>query len=111
MNASVKVMNSYDYCHFEVALSQDNVETIIEIDELRKEAQRLVDRAIKQYKIAKEITGRSYQLPELRRRVQIIKENTPMSEWTPEQMATVKTLEDLEHDMAYDYEDNWIERG
>jgi hypothetical protein len=36
-SASVKVMRSYDYCHFEIALSSDNMENLIGVDELRKE--------------------------------------------------------------------------
>lgn len=54
-NASVKVMLSYDYSHFEASMSleNDNGLDMKEIDEARKNCQRLADKAVKQYKIAK----------------------------------------------------------
>lgn len=54
-SASVKVMLSYDYSHFEaaMALENDNGISIIEMDEARKDCQRLADKAIGQYKQAK----------------------------------------------------------
>ena len=56
---TVKVMNSYDYCHFEVALGLRNDDGIekIDVDNARKDCQRLVDKAIKQYKIAKNMAA------------------------------------------------------
>jgi hypothetical protein len=54
--ASVKVMRSHDYCHFEVALSatiDDGLERPVQVDELRKTAARLADKAVEQYKVAK----------------------------------------------------------
>ena len=109
MNASVKVMNSYDYCHFEVALSAEDV-SLEDVDNLRKDAQRLVDKAIKQYKIAKRVAmiDRTPS-PELERKVKAIKENFPQSEWTPGQQATVKEFEDrsFRASLSYNYEDDW----
>ena len=106
MNASVKVMNSYDYCHFEVALSADDV-TLTDVDLLRKDAQRLVDKAIKQYKIAKRIASNapdSYTTS----RVKAIRENIPQSEWTPEQKAMVKEYADAVFaSRHYDYQDDY----
>lgn len=54
-NASVKVMLSYDYSHFEASMSleNDNGLEIQEIDEARKSCQRLADKAVGQYKQAK----------------------------------------------------------
>ena len=43
--ASVKVMNSYDYGHFEMTLGTTEPVTMAEINEMRKDAQRLVDNA------------------------------------------------------------------
>jgi ABC-type nitrate/sulfonate/bicarbonate transport system substrate-binding protein len=106
MNASVKVMNSYDYCHFEVALSAEDV-SIADVDNLRKEAQRLVDKSIKQYKVAKRIAS---QMPDsyLESRVRTLRENTPQSEWTPEQKAMVKAYNDAMFASShYDYQDDW----
>ena len=105
MKASVKVMNSYDYCHFEVCLGSDEDLSLEAINELRKDAQRLVDKAISQYKIAKNlIPYQPHEHKKLQEKVQIIKENYPMSEWTPEQKATVKALDDFRF---YDYQDEW----
>ena len=107
MKASVKVMNSYDYCHFEVYLGSDEDMSLKQIDDMRKDAQRLVDKAIDQYKTAKTlIPYQPGKHKELKRLVQIIKENYPSSEWTPEQKATVKALDDFEF---YDYQDDWEE--
>lgn len=55
-NASVKVMLSYDYSHFEASMSleNDNGLTVKEIDAARKDCQRLADKAVSQYKTAKQ---------------------------------------------------------
>jgi len=111
----VTVMNSYDYCHFEVCLPIEQGMNLDEINELRKDAQRLVDEAIHQYKIAKAarnyITFTKGEFDSISKEVKIIKENFPKSEWTPEQKATIKTLEDMEfkRNLAekYDYEDDY----
>lgn len=101
--SSVKVMRSYDYCHFEVCLGADDM-TLEEVDEMRKNAQRLADKAVGQYKIAKVAALQTDRIEHLRHDVKIIKENYPKSEWTPEQEAKVKALEDWEY---YDYQDDW----
>lgn len=116
MGASVKIMLSYDYCHFEVCLSTSDENLSKEyVDDMRKECQRLADKAVKQYRIAKsaaqaKLTSRS-EVKYLRREVDIIRKFPP-EEWTPDQKAMVKTLEDheflLEHD--YDYQDDWEDR-
>lgn len=54
MGTSVKIMLSYDYCHFEVSKSTDQDLTNKEINEMRKEVQRLADEAVRQFKVAKE---------------------------------------------------------
>jgi hypothetical protein len=58
MGASVKIMLSYDYCHFEVCKSTDDGVNDKQIDEMRKDCQRLADKAVEQYKIAKECAAR-----------------------------------------------------
>lgn len=57
--ASVKVMLSYDYSHFEASMSLENDAGIQnkEIDEARKMCQRLADKAVAQYKVAKEMAA------------------------------------------------------
>ena len=105
--ASVKVMNSYDYCHFEICLGTDDENTTLkQINEMRKDAQRLVDKAVEQYKIAKnKIPYQKSKRSNLEKKAKIIRENYPKSEWTPEQKATVKALDDFEW---YDYQDDWF---
>ena len=54
-NVSVKILRSFDYCHFEVNLSAtvgavSDAQVIAETDELRKTAARLADKAVKQYR-------------------------------------------------------------
>lgn len=110
--SSVSIMRSYDYSHFETSLSTDEDMTLQEIDNMRKEAMRLVDKAVKQYQIARDYErlgnqGQSYDYHELHRKVKVIRENYPMSEWTPEQKAVVKELDNFEFALnhEYDYED------
>ncbi|MFA5186750.1 MAG: hypothetical protein WC551_09760 [Patescibacteria group bacterium] len=111
---SVKVMRSYDYCHFEVCLGSDENLTLQQIDDLRKDAARLADKAVRQYKIAK---GRAFEDArhsatrlELEFIVRAIKENIPKSEWSPEDKATVKALDDWNYE-PYDYQDDWTDSG
>lgn len=53
--ASVKVMLSYDYSHFEACMSVENESglSLKDIDDARKNCQRLADKAVGQYKTAK----------------------------------------------------------
>lgn len=105
--ASVKIMLSYDYCHFEICLGSDENLSLPEIDNMRKDCQRLADKAVNQYKTAKrEASNMIYSgnKQKLERDVKIIRENYPMSEWTPQQKAKIKALEDFQY---YDYQDDW----
>lgn len=54
MSASVKIMLSYDFCHFEISKSTDEDISDKQINEMRKDCQRLTDEAVRQYKIAKD---------------------------------------------------------
>ncbi len=114
--ASVKVMNSYDYSHFETSLASDNPMTIEEINGTRKVAQRLVDEAIRQYQIHKEMgikkSANQWERDNLKRRVELIK-NKPKSEWSPQDKADVKLVSDRnwQSQFDYDYEDDWEETG
>lgn len=58
-NASVKVMLSYDYSHFEASMSLENDEGLSkeDIDLARKDCQRLADKAVGQYKTAKSMAA------------------------------------------------------
>lgn len=114
--ASVKVMRSHDYCHFEVNLSAsvdcppDSPEWFQAVDNLRKNAARLADKAVEQYKVARE------NLAELESELVSLEfaadraERTPESERTPEQKAAIKALSDAEFAQRhYDYQDDWDE--
>ena len=116
MGASVKIMLSYDYCHFEVALSNnDETLTLEQVDNMRKDCQRLADKAVRQYKVTKNAVSAKIwaekSAAEIRPEVDKICE-IPKSEWTPEQKATVKALEDHDFLLSHDwnYQDEWEER-
>jgi hypothetical protein len=116
-SCTVRVLKSYDYCHFEVLLvgnaaaldlTADTPIPVEEIDELRKTAARLADKAVEQYKLKKRAieVGSGYSTKLLREEVAEIKA-MPEQEWTPEEKASVKRLGDIEHAAQYDYQDEW----
>jgi hypothetical protein len=125
IQATVKVMLSYDYCHFEVSKTIEpddfnvNVEmststllkglTQKEIDEARKDCQRLADKAVGQYKKAKEMaikrTGNSYERMQLEK--EVLEINKKKDEFlTEEDKAKIKALEDYNHAAKYNYMDD-----
>ena len=114
MNVSAKIMLSYDYNHFEMTLS-DDCETMKDADALRIKAQRLADRAVEQYKKAKDIASK--RIARRDERLKVEKEvgellKIPESERTPTQKGTIKALEDTEYWEAYDWryeDDEWDE--
>jgi hypothetical protein len=114
LTASVKVMRSYDYCHFEVCLSSDAANCADAVDALRKEAALLADKAVEQYKIAKEnaqlAENDKLRLETLRYRHEPVLAK-PEGERTPEDKAIIKTIEDRAHRNRprYNYEDHWEE--
>ena len=105
--ASVKVMRSYDYCHFEVALSTDYEASLDEVNELRRQAAILVDEAVREYRIAKEKesarNGIEWQFKSAAKRAESIKLK-PASEWSIEDAAFMRGYEDNEFWKAYDDE-------
>ncbi len=111
MSAQVKIMLSYDYCHFEITKGTDEDVSNKEINEMRKEVQRLADEAVRQYKKAKEMASkranRMFEKEQLEKEVNNILE-IPKSERTAEQRAKVKALEDREYwnEFDYDYDDD-----
>lgn len=110
--ASVKIMNSYDYSHFEICISSEKTVAIAEVNAMRKVAQRLVDESIRQFKVAKskarQRANLKYEKISLEKEISRIKEK-PKSEWTAEDKAKIKALADhvywAQHD--YDYDDDW----
>ena len=121
--ASVKVMRSFDYCHFEVCLSSTAPQEIIEsgssasitpqeVDELRKTAARLADKAVAQYRVAKvnaqRLLNEKCQRNFIDSQMKCI-EGTPEVDRTVNEQATLKAYKDVlwEANRAYDYEDDW----
>lgn len=112
--ASVKVMRSFDYCHFEVCLSSSAANTPEAVDELRKTAARLADKAVEQYKVAKRNYAKRetehYERQNEVSRMKFIRD-TPEGDRTVSQQAQLKAFDDAkwETSHAYDYEDEWNE--
>ena len=122
--ASVKVMRSYDYCHFEINLgiNIDDIEdeplkdsiAVHEVNELRKEAARLADRAVEQYKIAKRNTEKRnadvYNENQERLEIDRIRRLAETDRTIGEQ-AKLKAWDDegYRQTRIYDYEDDWNE--
>lgn len=108
--ATIKVMLSHDYNYFEaqIELSGDNI-TLAEIDNARKDCQRLCDKAVGQYKKAKseaiKQTGTNYERQQLRNEVAEIMKK-PESQWDLIEKAKVKTLSDYDHQTRYNYDDD-----
>lgn len=113
-NASVKVMRSFDYCHFEVSLSSDLVTCPTDVDDLRKEAAKLADKAVEQYKAMKANLemrdSDTWKLNTLKHRAEAA-EAKPESERTPEEKAVIKKLQDgyYQNRRRYDYDDDFTE--
>jgi len=116
---SVKIMRSFDYCHFEVALSAcsdghgNPITVSSEIaDDLRKQAARLVDKAVAQYKVAKanaaKVETREYERASDERRAKSI-EAMAETDRSPEQQAELKKFKDTAwaQSREYDYQDDW----
>lgn len=114
-SASVKVMLSYDYSHFEASVSLENESglSIKEIDEARKNCQRLASKAAGQYKIYKEMASRrndgEYKMKmfeEECKRIGLKQEH----DRTLKEIAMLKQYQDEEwqaqFEYDYDYEDD-----
>lgn len=108
--ATVKVMLSYNYCHFEVSkqIEGDSI-TQQDIDNARKDCQRLADKAVSQYQKAKteqsKIASSTYERQGLEREVLEIKKK-PAEEWSIYDKAKVKALEDYNFQERYNYLDD-----
>lgn len=111
-SASVKVMLSHDYSHFEAAMSLENESGIPlkDIDEARKNCQRLADKAVGQYKTAKldanKLTATSHERQQLEKEVREIRVNKNEENWSVLEKAKVKALDDYNHQTRYDYNDD-----
>lgn len=108
--ATVLVMLSHDYNHFEASIELTGEDIpLSDIDNARKDCQRLADKAVGQYKTAKAIAGKrttsSYERMQLEKEVEEI--NKKKEEFlTYEDMGKVKALADYNHQHQYDYDDD-----
>ena len=113
MKGSVKIMLSFDYSHFEVALSSDDEIDVKGVNALRKTAQRLADEAVRQYKKAKHTAELqsmdSYNRENFLREVEHI-EAKPEQERTVREVAILKQHADddwqAQFSHEYDYDDD-----
>jgi hypothetical protein len=123
--ATVKIMLSHDYCHFEISKTIEAEKVLIhgedghltsaqhltqeDIDNARKDVQRLADKAVGQYKKAKNEASKSAVIEserlQLRREVSQIKIK-PEEEWSIYDKAKVKALQDYDHNAMYNYDDD-----
>ncbi len=112
MQASVKVMRSFDYCHFEMALSAE-VASIDEANGLRKQAAVLVDEAVRQYKIAKAKESKR-EWAERQTREALVEMDAikakPRNEWTVRESAVMRSYEDQSFWKNYDDEAYYYEQ-
>lgn len=103
-------MLSYNYCHFEVSkqIEGDNI-TQQDIDNARKDCQRLADKAVGQYQKAKaeqnKIASSTFERQGLEREVLEIKKKAA-EEWSIYDKAKVKALEDYNFQERYNYLDD-----
>lgn len=113
-SASVKVMLSYDYSHFEasMALENENGVTIKEMDDARKDCNRLANKAIAQYKIFKEQAAKrsdgEFKMKNFEAECKRIKEKSEYDR-TLKEIAMLKQYENenwqAQFDYYYDFED------
>lgn len=114
-SASVKVMLSYDYSHFEASmqLENDNGLDIKDIDEARKSCQRLADKAVGQYKTAKQMAAKrsdgQYQMQNFESECKKIAAKNEHDR-TLKEIGMLKQYEDenwqAQFDYRYDYDDD-----
>ena len=114
-SASVKVMLSYDYSHFEASMSVENESglTMSDIDDTRKKCQRLADKAVGQYKKAKQMASNrsdgEFQIRNFQEQCKRIKAKEEQDR-TIKEIAMLKQYEDenwqAQFMREYDYDDD-----
>jgi len=114
-NASVKIMLSYDYSHFEISSSieKDTGLTLKDIDDARKDCQKLADKAVAQYKTAKEFAARRvdgiYKIKNFELECVNIKKKDECDR-TIKEVAMLKQYENenwqSQFEISYDYDDD-----
>jgi hypothetical protein len=108
-SASVSVKRSYDNNNFEVSLSSSSATTPEAVEELRKTAQRLADRAVEQFKTAKLAAERRDYMQQQWLLTEA--KNKPENERNPDEKACIRYHEDAAFaaQFEYDYGDDWEE--
>lgn len=110
-SATVKVMLSHNYNHFEasIALENESGVSVEDIDNARKDCNRLCDKAIKQYNVAKLMESKRASLSNERRNLEHevaeIKQKDKET-WSVIEKAKVKALEDHNWNIQWDYDDD-----
>lgn len=114
-SASVKVMLSYDYSHFECSMSLENDEglSLNQIDEARKNCQRLASKAVGQYQTAKTMAAKrkdgEYNMANFENECRKIYAKEPHDR-TLKEIAMLKQYQDeewrLQFQYGYDYDDD-----
>lgn len=110
MSASVKIMLSYNYCHFEICKGTEQELGNKEINAMRKDVQRLVDEAVRQYKVAEDMAAKREQAEwakeDFENRISKIKA-TPEGERTINDVAILKEYEDEKWESRFSYSYNY----
>lgn len=114
---STRILRSFDYCHFEISTSatlDDGDDSVWCADELRKQAARLADKAVQQYKIHKANRNRLESEERSHRwdtdNAERIKAK-PEFDRSPQEQAELKAHQDAVWvaSRRFDYEDEWDE--
>ena len=104
--SQVRVMLSYDYNHFEIALSTEEYPDQTP-NQLRKRAQRLCDEAVRQYRQAKEMASKrasaGYERADFLREIERI-EKLDEAGRTVLDLAMLKQYQDEEWEKQFEYE-------
>lgn len=114
-SASVKVMQSYNYCHFEacMTLESDKGLTVQEIDEARKTCQRLTNKAIGQYQQGKQVAANrndaGIKIRAFKQEIEFIQKKDP-NDRTMREIGMLKQFEqenwEAQFEDNYDYDDD-----
>jgi len=118
-SASVKIMLSYDYSHFEVSMSIESDKGVVqdEIDNARKECQRLADKAVIQYKKMKSFAASRndgvYKMQNFESQCKAIEKKSE-GDRTINEIAMLKQYQNenwqAQFNIDYDYEDDENDR-
>ncbi len=109
--ATVEVMESHNYNNFKFSavISNEDGISVQEMDNVRKDLQRLTNKAVLQFQHYQKECNLRYrtkqEYEELERHVKSIKENFAPENWDERQKAMVQHFENFVFNNMYDYED------